>query len=58
MTEIIQVGSFVLSASIVLGLDGIAPVMVGGGQWLVPLFSLVLFVPGIYLLLHSYLDDR
>ena len=50
-------GSFVLSASIVLGLDGIAPVMVGGGQWLVPLFSAVLFVPGLYLLLSSYLDD-
>ena len=48
---------FVVSASIVLGLDGLAPVMIGDGRWLVPLFSLVLFVPGFYLLASSYLDD-
>ncbi|MDJ0778632.1 MAG: ubiquinone biosynthesis regulatory protein kinase UbiB [Gammaproteobacteria bacterium] len=48
---------FVVSASIVLGLDGLAPVMVGDGRWLVPLFSAVLFIPGFYLLASSYLDD-
>ena len=49
--------SFVVSASIVLGLDGLAPIMVGGGQFLVPLFSAALFIPGFYLLISSYLDD-
>ncbi len=48
--------SFVISASIILGLDGIAPIMVGGGPILVPLISAVLFVPGLYLLLSSYFD--
>jgi len=50
-------GSFVISASIILGLDGIAPIMVGGGQLLVPLASAALLIPGIYLLISSYLDD-
>lgn len=50
-------GSFVVSASIVLGLDGIAPIMVGSGPLLVPLVSATLFIPGIYLLVSSYLDD-
>jgi len=50
-------GSFVVSASIVLGLDGLAPIMVGSGQFLVPLFSAALFIPGFYLLISSYLDD-
>jgi ubiquinone biosynthesis protein len=49
-------GSFVISASIILGLDGIAPIMVGGGQLLVPLASTALLIPGIYLLISSYLD--
>jgi hypothetical protein len=31
--------------------------MVGGGQFLVPLFSATLFLPGLYLLISSYLDD-
>ncbi len=48
---------FVISASIVLGLDGLAPIMVGDGRWLVPLFSLVLFIPGFILLATSYLDE-
>jgi ubiquinone biosynthesis protein len=49
--------SFVVSASIVLGLDGLAPIMVGSGQFLVPLLSAALFIPGFYLLISSYLDD-
>jgi ubiquinone biosynthesis protein len=49
-------GSFVISASVILGLDGIAPIMVGGGQLLVPLASAALLIPGIYLLISSYLD--
>jgi ubiquinone biosynthesis protein len=49
-------GSFVISASIILGLDGIAPIMVGGGQLLVPLTSTALLIPGIYLLISSYFD--
>ena len=50
-------GSFIISASVILGLDGIAPIMVGGGQLLVPLASAALLIPGIYLLISSYLDD-
>ena len=50
-------GSFVISASIIIGLDGIAPIMVGHGQLIVPLVSAALFIPGLYLLLRSYLDD-
>ena len=49
-------GSFVISASIILGLDGIAPIMVGSGQLLVPLASAALLIPGIYLLISSYFD--
>jgi ubiquinone biosynthesis protein len=49
--------SFVISASIILGLDGLAPIMVGGGQLLVPLASAALALPGLYLLVSSYLDD-
>ena len=49
-------GCFVISASIILGLDGIAPIMVGNGQLLVPLASAALLIPGIYLLIGSYFD--
>jgi len=49
-------GSFVISASIILGLDGIAPIMVGSGQLLVPLASAALLIPGFYLLISSYFD--
>ena len=49
-------GSFIISASVILGLDDIAPIMVGGGQLLVPLGSAALLIPGIYLLVSSYLD--
>ncbi len=48
--------SFIISASIIVGLDGLAPIMVGGGQLIVPLLSAVLAVPGFYLLISSYLD--
>ena len=57
----------VVSASIVLGLDGLAPIMagfegwtpifIGDSRWLVPLFSLVLFIPGFVLLASSYVDE-
>ncbi len=50
-------GSFVISASIIAGLDGLAPVMVGSGQFLMPLMSWVLLIPGLYLLISSYLLD-
>jgi len=48
---------FVVSASIIIGLDGIAPIMVGGRDIIVPLMSAVFFIPGLYLLASSYLDD-
>ena len=47
-------GSCVISASIIVGLDGIAPIMVGGWGLLVPLASAALLIPGLYLLLSSY----
>ncbi|HMB72968.1 MAG TPA: ubiquinone biosynthesis regulatory protein kinase UbiB [Gammaproteobacteria bacterium] len=50
-------GCLVVSASIVLALDGLAPVMVGSGQFLVPLMSAALLIPGLYLLISSYFDD-
>ncbi|MCZ6881558.1 MAG: ubiquinone biosynthesis regulatory protein kinase UbiB [Gammaproteobacteria bacterium] len=50
-------GSFVISASIIAGLDGLAPVMVGSGQFLMPLMSWVLLIPGLYLLISSYLME-
>lgn len=49
--------SFVISASIIIGLDGLAPIMVGSGQWLVPLASAALAIPGLYLLISSYYDS-
>ena len=45
--------SFVISASIIAALDGLAPVMVGSGQFYMPLVSLILLIPGLYLLLSS-----
>jgi len=50
-------GSLLICATLVLALDGLAPIMMGSGQFLVPVMSAVLFVPGLYLLLSSYLDD-
>ncbi|HEY5740361.1 MAG TPA: ubiquinone biosynthesis regulatory protein kinase UbiB, partial [Gammaproteobacteria bacterium] len=44
-------GSFVISATLVLALDGLAPIMVGSGQFIVPLLSTVLYLPGLYLLI-------
>ena len=48
--------SFVISASIIVGLDGLAPVMVGSGHFLVPLAAAALLIPGLYLLISSYYD--
>ena len=50
-------GSFVISASIIAGLDGLAPIMVGSGQFLMPLISWVLLIPGLYLLISSQWMD-
>jgi len=50
-------GSFVISASIIAGLDGLAPIMVGSGQFLMPLVSWVLLIPGLYLLISSQWTD-
>ena len=43
----------VISAAIIAGLDGLAPIMVGRGQFILPLVSGVLLIPGIYLLISS-----
>jgi len=50
-------GSFVISASIIAGLDGLAPVMIGAGQFYMPLVSWVLLIPGLYLLISSLGND-
>jgi len=50
-------GSFVISASIIAGLDGLDPVMIGSGQFLMPLVSWVLLIPGLYLLISSLGND-
>ncbi len=49
-------GSLMICATLVLALDSLAPIMMGSGQFLVPVLSAVLFVPGMYLLVSSYLD--
>jgi ubiquinone biosynthesis protein len=49
--------SFVISATIIFGLDGLQPIMVGTGALLVPLASVALLFPGLYLLVSSYFDD-
>ena len=49
--------SFVISASIIAALDGLAPVMVGSGQFYMPLVSWVLLIPGLYLLISSWSGD-
>jgi len=43
----------VVSASVIAGLDGLAPLMVGGGGFLAPAVSVALLIPGIYLLVGS-----
>ena len=50
-------GSFIISASIIVSLDGLAPMMVGSGQFVVPLASAALLIPGLYLLISSYYGD-
>ncbi len=49
--------SFIVGGCLLLALDGLAPVMVGAGQWIIPLGSAVLFIPGLALLASSYFDD-
>jgi ubiquinone biosynthesis protein len=46
-------GSLVISASLIAGLDGLAPIMVGRGDFIMPLMSWVFLVPGLYLLLSD-----
>ncbi len=41
----------VVSAVIVTALDGLAPIMIGHGQFILPLVSGILLIPGIYLLI-------
>lgn len=50
-------GSCVVSASIIFGLDGLQPIMVGGGSFLVPLASVALLSCGLYLLVLNYFDS-
>ncbi|MEM7562647.1 MAG: ubiquinone biosynthesis regulatory protein kinase UbiB [Pseudomonadota bacterium] len=48
------VGSALLIASVIIaGLDGLAPTMVGSGVVSTPLVSVLLAIPGVYLLLRS-----
>ena len=47
-------GSLLISASLILALDGLAPMMVGSGQLIAPLISVVLAIPGLYLLISSH----
>ena len=49
--------SFVISGSIIVGLDGLAPIMIGRGQFVMPLMSWLFLLPGIYLLLSRPGED-
>jgi ubiquinone biosynthesis protein len=51
-------GSLVISGSLIIGLDGLAPIMIGSGQFLVPLMSGILMIPGVYLLISSQWGDK
>jgi ubiquinone biosynthesis protein len=46
-------GSLVISASLIAGLDGLAPIMVGRGDFIMPLMSWIFLLPGLYLLLSD-----
>ena len=46
-------GSLVISASLIAGLDGLAPIMVGKGDFIMPLMSWIFLIPGLYLLLSN-----
>ncbi len=50
-------GSLLVSASLIAGLDGIAPTMIGSGLLFTPLVSALLAIPGLWLL-YSLLNDR
>ena len=49
--------SLLLSSALIAGLDGIAPAMIGSGILFIPAVSLVLLIPGLFILL-SLLNDR
>ena len=51
-------GSLVISGSLIVSLDGLAPIMVGSGQFLTPLLSWIFFIPGLYLLISSQWQDK
>ena len=49
--------SFIISASLIAGLDGLAPMMIGTGQFIMPLMSWIFLLPGLYLLLRNNRKD-
>jgi ubiquinone biosynthesis protein len=51
-------GSLLLSSAIIAGLDGIAPTMIGSGLFFTPAVSILLGVPGIYLILSLYYQSK
>ena len=51
-------GSLVISGSLIVSLDGLAPIMIGNGQFLTPLMSWIFFIPGLYLLISSQWQDK
>lgn len=50
-------GSLLISATLIAGLDGIAPNMIGSGPFFVPAVSLVLGIPG-FLMIMSVFNER
>jgi len=50
-------GSLVISGSLIVGLDGLAPIMIGTGQFMMPLMSWLFLIPGLYLLISSHWGD-
>ena len=56
-TRTIIGSSFIISASLIAGLDGLAPTMIGGGLFLMPLVTGVLLIAGVYLLFTNDSKD-
>jgi ubiquinone biosynthesis protein len=50
-------GSLVISGSLIVGLDGLAPIMIGTGQFMMPLMSWLFLIPGLYLLISIHRGD-
>jgi len=50
-------GSLVISGSLIVGLDGLAPIMIGTGQFMMPLMSWLFLIPGLYLLISNHWGD-